>query len=539
MRLRRRHVSWGATNGQLIGAGPAAPQEPGRLTRRSLLVNSAGLAVVPMLAEGTASAPSPGGNALATSTPTPTPKPLTLAGGRGHGVGDPRGSDIAVTTKRSTQGRFGLMFPELEPFAPDDDLLVALTRQMIDPRPPLDDVSMSNDGFDNPYIPAGYTYLGQFIDHDMTRDPTPLPQQQVDPHALLNFDTPFFDLGSVYGRGPTSDPQLYDPDYPGMLRLGRSQGGPFDLPRAADGTAYIGDPRNDENLIIAQLQIAFIRLHNQFVAAGNSFTEAQRQTRWHYQWVIVHDFLPHILGSGVVEQMLRSGPHGTIAVDNRFYHPNNSQRPMMPIEYSVAAYRFGHSMIRAEYEMHESTTLPVFGPAGGDLRGSRPLPGNAWADWNYFYEIPDVEAPDDRNMTRTIDTQLSLPLSNLPPTVVAHIDGAILSLAERNLLRGKRLGLPAGQDVARAMGIPPIPNQRLGLIDPRWGGRAPLWFYVLKEAELGGGCQLGPVGGRIVAEVILGLLARDGTSYFNAERPWNPASTPFSMGDLLVLAGAV
>lgn len=539
MRLRRRRASSGATGEQRSRPDADETQGPGRPTRRSLLVSSAGLAVAPMLGEAAVSPALIASSASVPSTPTPSPTPRTLAGGRGHGVGDPRGSDIAVTVKRSAQARFGLMFPELEPFAPDDDLLFALARQMIDPRPPLDDVSMSNDGFDNPYIPAGYTYLGQFIDHDMTRDPTPLPQQRVDPHALLNFDTPFFDLGSVYGRGPTADPQLYDPDYQGMLRLGRSQGGPFDLPRASDGTAYIGDPRNDENLIIAQLQIAFIQLHNQFVAAGKSFADAQRLTRWHYQWVIVHDYLPHILGSGVVEQMLRAGPRGTIAVDNRYYHPGDSKRPMMPIEYSVAAYRFGHSMIRAEYEMHESTTLPVFGPEGGDLRGSRPLPGNAWADWNYFYEIPDVEAPDDRNMTRTIDTQLSLPLSNLPPTVVAHIDGAILSLAERNLLRGKRLGLPAGQDVARAMGIPPIPNQRLGLTDPRWGGRAPLWFYVLKEAELGGGCQLGPVGGRIVAEVILGLLARDPTSYFNAERPWNPASTPFSMGDLLVLAGAV
>lgn len=226
-------------------------------------------------------------------------------------------------------------------------------------------------------------------------------------------------------------------------------------------------------------------------------------------------------------------------MDNRFYRPGNRLRPMMPLEYSVAAYRYGHSMIRAEYEMHEGNTMPLFGPQGSDLRGSRPLPAEAWADWNYFFELPNIEQPDDRNMTRMIDTKLSLPLANLPPSVVAHIDGAILALAERNLLRGKRLGLPAGQDVASAMGVAPIPNERLGLTDPRWGGKAPLWFYVLKEAELGGGCRLGPVGGRIVAEVILGLLARDLTSYFNAPVPWSPATTPFAMGDLLVMAGAV
>ena len=534
MALWWRKESQGGAGEPVGGSGSSAARTSVEVSRRGLLSSAVGLAVVPVL--GQVQGPAAGSTA---QTVAPTTTPLTLDGGRGHGVGDPRGSDIAVRSPRSTQGRYGLMFPGLKPFTPDDDLLVSLAQQMIDPRPPLEDVSLSADGFDNPYIPAGYTYLGQFIDHDMTRDPTPLPQQQVDPHALSNFDTPFFDLGSVYGHGPVGDPQLYDPSRPGMLRLGRVPGGPLDLPRAADGTAFVGDPRNDENLIIAQLQIAFIQLHNQFIAAGKGFAEAQQLTRWHYQWVIVHDFLPHIVGQDLVTRMLKPGPRGTIAVDNQFYRPGNRLRPMMPIEYSVAAYRFGHSMIRAEYEMHESHTFPVFGPQGSDLRGSRPLPANAWADWNYFFEIPALEAPDDRNMTRMIDTKLSLPLANLPPSVVAHIDGAILALAERNLLRGKRLGLPAGQDVASAMGVAPIPNERLGLTDGRWAGQAPLWFYVLKEAELGGGCRLGPVGGRIIAEVILGLLARDRNSYFNAPTPWTPASTPFAMGDLLLMAGVV
>ena len=531
MGLRRRHAATDLASGQPpVTAGLTS----GRVSRRGLLTGAVGMAAVPMLGQmASAASVSPA------QPPVPSGPKLTLAGGRGHGVGDARGADIAVTSARATQGRFGLMFPDLQPFLPDDDLLVGLSKQMVDPRPPLEDVSLSADGFDNPYIPAGYTYFGQFVDHDMTRDPTPLPQQQVDPHALQNFDTPFFDLGSVYGRGPVADPQLYDPARPGVLLLSRVQGGPQDLPRAADGTAFVGDPRNDENLIIAQLQIAFLQLHNQFLASGMSFTEAQQQTRWHYQWVIVHDYLPHIVGQDLVTQMLQPGPRGTIAVDNRFYRPGNRLRPMMPLEYSVAAYRYGHSMIRAEYEMHEGNTMPLFGPQGSDLRGSRPLPAEAWADWNYFFELPNIEQPDDRNMTRMIDTKLSLPLANLPPSVVAHIDGAILALAERNLLRGKRLGLPAGQDVATAMGVAPIPNERLGLTDARWGGKAPLWFYVLKEAELGGGCRLGPVGGRVVAEVILGLLARDLTSYFNAPTPWSPAATPFAMGDLLVMAGAV
>ncbi len=160
----------------------------------------------------------------------------------------------------------------------------------------------------------------------------------------------------------------------------------------------------------------------------------------------------------------------------------------MPVEYSGAAYRFGHSMIRAEYEVHDQHTVPIFANEGyQDLRGNRPVPEDLWIDWNYFFEIPGMSTPDDRHMARKIDTQLSLPLSTLPPTVVAPTAGAITSLAELNLLRGERLGLPAGQDVAVAMGLKPLTNQQLGLTDPGWKGKAPLWFYVLKEAELLGG----------------------------------------------------
>lgn len=88
------------------------------------------------------------------------------------------------------------------------------------------------------------------------------------------------------------------------------------------------------------------------------------------------------------------------------------------------------------------------------------------------------------------------------------------------------------------MGVAPLANDILGLADPRWMGQAPLWFYVLKESELLGGQRLGPVGGRIVAEVLLGLLTVDSTSYFNAAIPWAPAGLSFAMGDLLRLAGA-
>src|SRR3712207_4780300 len=155
-----------------------------------------------------------------------------------------------------------------------------------------------------------------------------------------------------------------------------------------------------------------------------------------------------------------------------------------------------------------------------------------WRDWS------SAVCSSDLNRSRKIDTQWSLPLSRLPSTVVAPTTGAIIALAERNLLRGKRLGLPAGQDVAKAMGVTPLSNAELGLPEPGWQGKAPLWFYVLKEAELLGGDRLGPVGGTIVAEVILGLLAADPTSYFNANPSFDPGAG-YGMGTFLLWADAI
>ena len=316
----------------------------------------------------------------------------------GHAVGDPRGSDIAVTSGRGAEARFGLMFKKLPAFAPPDDLLLGLATQMTDPREPGTDPSTS-DEFDNFAVPAGFTFLGQFIDHDMTRDTTPLTQQQADPKGLKNFDTPVFDLGSVYGAGPAVDKALYEPDGK-RLKLRPSPDGVPDLPRAADGTAFVGDPRNDENHIVGQLQIAFIRLHNTLIAEGNSFETARRLTRWRFQWIIVNDYLPHVVGQPLVTSLLKK-TSTAISYAGSLYKPKNPNRPMMPLEYAVAAFRFGHSMIRPEYEMHDGSIVKIFGTAGNDLRGSCPLTSEVEIDWNYFFEIPGMDPPDDRRPGRS------------------------------------------------------------------------------------------------------------------------------------------
>jgi hypothetical protein len=456
----------------------------------------------------------------------------------GHAAGVLRGSDIAVRAGRDKEGRFGVMFKNADGFAPPDALLKSLAGEMGEPAGP------NAFDLDNPRIPAGFTFLGQFIDHDMTLDRTPVPDQEVDPLALTNFDTPQFDLGSLYGRGPQLDPDLYEPGGSGRMRVVRTAQGVDDLPRRADGTAFVGDARNDENLIVSQLHLVFAKFHNRCLETGlaRTLAQAQQLTRWHFQWIIVHDFLERVVGADVVNRFL--GVSGRVS--REFYKPKNPNRPMMPIEYSVAGYRFGHSMIRAAYLMNARTAppvvAPIFGAEGADLRGSRPLPARLEIDWRHFFAVPgQPDAP--RNQARRIDAKLSRPLFDLPPTVVSD---AMTSLAERNLIRGKRLGLPAGQDVATRMGEPALNNTQLGLPDPNnpgWAGKAPLWFYVLRESELkAGGERLGPVGGRLVAEVILGILDADKASYLHAKPGFTPkapvagAGGQFRMGDFIKFA---
>jgi Animal haem peroxidase len=490
-----------------------------------------------------------------------------------------RGVDV-LPTSDFNQGRFGRMFRSAPVFLPDEKELVRLAQKMIqepEPGKPLGE----KDKDENPSIPAGYTYLGQFIGHDLTFDPASSLQRQNDPDALFDFRTPRFDLDSLYGRGPADQPYLYRHESPperseGDEDLDLSQvafllgddvdederfKGP-DLPRnrprqTADGKsilfgrALIGDPRNDENLVVSQLHRTFLQFHNQmveFVADTNSLRdeedvlkEAQRQVRWHYQWVVVHDFLVKVVGKEVVDDILqrqsytvngKGGPKRIEVVRPRlrFYHPG--RRPFIPVEFSVAAYRFGHSMVRPSYFFNDAVRetqprrTPVFGPPPTatnelqNLNGFRRLPPGWGFQWKYFFDRltdePDLPQPSYR-----IDTELVNPLGNLPREVASNPS----SLAERNLLRGRQLQLPSGQAVARAMGIPALRPEDLDLkgFSDSLKNNTPLWYYVLREAKAERqGTQLGSIGGRIVAEVLIGLLAADPLSYLNAAPGWTP-----------------
>jgi hypothetical protein len=506
-----------------------------------------------------------------------------------------RGID-SVAASFSTAGRFGRMFRNVPVFEHRDENLAALARTMVMTADPKDGEPVPTpapfNAHENALLPAGYTYLGQFIDHDITFDPVSSLQRQNDPDALHDFRTPRFDLDSLYGRGPADQPYLYrngprpDPhpvhgfDQRGVMFLqGENRGtsddiaaAPFigpDLPRNREGRALIGDPRNDENLIISQLHSTFLKFHNRMVelvfeecgTTGNDLLkEAQRRVRWYYQWVVVHDFLPRIIdgepgesrtnGRGVVNDILRADKYATggggignlLRTNLRFYHWHD--QPYLPVEFSVAAYRFGHSMVRPSYFINDlvrreknNVRIPIFSASDdpqANLTGFRPLPDNWGLQWKYFFDLDATFAPQ---RSYKIDTMLSTPLGTLPG------QSDIANLAERNLVRALRMGLPSGQNVARCMGIQPLSDADLDLGGrgaPDFNGDSPLWFYVLREAELlAGGQHLGPVGGRIVAEVLLGLLVGDPLSWLNIEPDWQPPlaqNGKFGMPELIRFA---
>jgi hypothetical protein len=505
----------------------------------------------------------------------------------------------------SLEGRFGRMFRTLPAANYTQEALVALASAMVSPpdEPPTAETEV--DAEENSGIFAGYTYLGQFIDHDLTFDPMSTLMKLNDPEALTDFRTPRFDLDNLYGRGPSDQPYLYEADglhlQVGRLVTGSKQDpGTVDLPRHtslkknSDGSvpaarALIGDPRNDENVIVSQLQATMIRFHNVMVDMhpGAALDKIQRLVRWHYQWVVLHDFLPTIVGQEMIFSILPHLKSGrSILVDKpqlRFY--KFQKKPFIPVEFSVAAYRFGHSMVRPIYRLNASLgvdpapdpakdpkadpvngRIRIFDPAGDDLSltGFREFPSTWAIDWSLFFDFGNGAPPEGVHRIQhayKIDTSIVNPLGALPPSVSTST--AINSLAGLNLLRGNSMGLPSGQSVARAMGEAVIPDENLkvgkatsddpavfaSIVDiPKFGEQfkdnAPLWFYILAEAQQvfvnnDTPIRLGPVGGRIVAETFIGLMLGDSHSFLSQSPDWHPKAETFRMSDLIKMAIAV
>jgi hypothetical protein len=489
------------------------------------------------------------------------------------------------------EGRFGRMFRRLRPASFSQAALHALATLMIAEAEAEPTPETVVDNEENQGIAAGYTYLGQFIDHDLTFDPASSLMKQNDPDALVDFRNPQFDLDNIYGRGPDDQPYLYEADGR-HLQLGRRlTGNPADanardVPRHTSESgggigrarALIGDPRNDENVIVSQLQATMLRFHNKLTDEhpDQSFAAVQQLVRWHYQWVVLHDFLVTVVGDAMVQSILPHLKSGKSMLDDQprllFYRWRHN--PFIPVEFSAAAYRFGHSMVRPIYRLN--TTLGTDPPPSNDpvngrqfifhpdddtqsLNGFRAFP-SVWAiEWRLFFDMGDHLPNVGVNRLQRaykIDTSLVNPLGLLPMSF-GFIE-AQRSLAERNLLRGLRMGLPSGQDVARAMGVPVITDDHLKvgkateesqttnpkLVDiqqfgKEFVGNAPLWFYVLAEAQQQfkkdeTPIRLGPVGGRIVAETFIGLLLADPHSFLSQAPDWTPnKNCTFTMADLI------
>ena len=545
-----------------------------------------------------------------------------------HGA-ELRGMDLVVKSP-TTEGRFGFMFKSQPPHPPSDLLLDRLGATMEEQ--PVVGGTVTNDDNDafnenpNPKLTSGFTFVGQFVDHDITFDTTTLDQQQSDPDATTNFRTPRYDLDAIYGRGPNVDTQFYNPsdrdkflieERPYSQITGLVTKPPtsqdiiydvkpdvvWDVPRNDDGTAKIADPRNDQTLIILQLHVAMQMFHNKLVDLMRKngiprsavFESARRLARWHYQWMVTHEFLPAIVGQTISDSVYKETT-GAPKITIKYYKPTNpAGRSFIPVEFAVAAYRFGHSITRPRYtvkDVFDSTgkllgsvsSVPLFQDEHNDnnLNGHRPLPPRLKIQWSKFFN--ETNKPPTARPVRQFDASLAGPLFKMPMTALPDTNPLGL-LSQRNLQRGRKMGLPSGQQVARLMGVTPLTNAqlsrnyrikviapiqnnvvqvvsegfvenedlRLELEKPEWRGEAPLWFYILKEAELVGdvgavdgkgmGRTLGPVGGRIVAEVLVGLLQKDPNSYLYLSPSWKPAPpvTPvrgrFTMADLLRFAG--
>src|SRR5439155_6005793 len=267
------------------------------------------------------------------------------------------------------------------------------------------------------------------------------------------------------------------------------------------------------HVIVSQLHLLFIRFHNKVVDQARVdrpqlkgralLEECQRLVRWHYQWIVLHDFLERVAGKEMAQTVLDG--------DRRWF--NWQSDPFMPVEFSGAAYRFGHSMIRPHYDLNRANTkIPIFAEADDPgpfdhLGGFRRLPFGWTIDWSLFFET----GRNEPQPSRKIDTKLSPPLFRLP----SGVDPGRHGLANLNLRRGRALGLPSGQDVAEAMEHEPMNHRELGL-EGALGDHTPLWYYLLREAQVhSDGEHLGPVGGRIVAEVLVGLLEGDPQSYLH------------------------
>jgi hypothetical protein len=397
---------------------------------------------------------------------------------------------------------------------------------------------------ENSKIPAGYTYLAQFVDHDISLDSASdkFPWQSgIALNSIFNKRNPTFDLETIYGidAAPNGNTvvraDLLEPDSP-FLKIGKTS---FDiaskiqktlendLPRRPNRMAVLVDKRNDENLLVAQTHVAFIKFHNAIASKleGSDpierFEEARRLTIRYYQHIVVNDLLPQIVKDDVLNKVK--------AAPNTFYNPKNNNM-FMPLEFSLAAFRMGHSMIRNKYNLNSvqgSTrlnSLQTFTGRGG-MMGKNALPSDWVIDWNLFYDIDNSQQRDEFNFALKINTQISSALGNFGPSIGFN---RMFSVPALDLYRGRLFELPPGQMIEQEFtGKEPALHSDLiaGLLPEGLKtvlhDKTPLWFYILAEAEREAelneeATTLGSIGSLIVAETLIALILESEPSILKA-----------------------
>jgi len=473
-----------------------------------------------------------------------------------HGLKNFVGLHALCSPGVSRSDRFGRMLPHLPALYTDPLSLAAIG----DKNGPLKSTGAASK---TTSVAVGQIFFGQFIDHDITLDLTSSFARLDGAEETTNFRTPSLDLDCIFGDGPDGSPYLYWHGQTGVqnayngakMLTGADQAGATaemqqDLARSSHHRAIIGDPRNDENRIISQLQLAMIRFCNKVaehlhstrgLVNGALHAETRRVVTWHYQWTVVNDFLKSIVGKPMVENILGRG-RKIYRPETGPFGPEFGASAFIPVEFSVAAYRFGHSMIPQSIQIQSGKpALDVFGPKlGFGFTQLKDL--DAVVEWAQVLDLsnPTVDRAD------RLDAKLAKDLLDLP--FVAP--GDVKSLATRNLLRGQAFRLPSGEKIAQAC---ERPQAEIDTVTARAAALAagatppadlsagtPLWLYLLIEAgEIGRetsagvfekGEGLGPVGGRIVAETLIGLMELDPSAYLGSNRSWSPATAADKLG---------
>lgn len=428
---------------------------------------------------------------------------------------------------------------------------------------PHDGVAFENSPQPNPRIPAIFTFVGQFIDHDLTMNAVNLTLDQTG-NAVVENASPTIDLDNIYGPRKVLNNALLAPgedgkpysifDNHGKFKL-KPIGKGFDIPRPPKPDdkglqpAFITDARNDENQLVLQIHVLLMRVHNKLIEQmkTDDVDKVRRELVTNFQSVVLNEYLPLIIEPKTLEFVLseiRKPDFGKLKHKPLRNLVDGTNVVRMPHEFAIG-FRFGHSQLRPAYKLNSNPAVALFNnrhdDGADDLRGSRPLAEDHVIDWDIFYPQtpPANENPPNVHQSLLIDGKITPPVFDLPETAIPDDIKFVGNLPHRNLIRSRMVGVVSGEELAEFYGVPHseqvtpgdivdknAPQHVLDLFRHDGHFKTPLWYYILKEAEVKyGGQMLGPLGSRLVAEVLAGALFYGNEFRFGSDPDWKSAIT--------------